>query len=57
LIAAAASLMRGGKYHYSEPPPAPLAANNGKPREDTQAPSHAERSLVTITTKEEQHAS
>jgi MFS family permease len=55
LIAAAASLMRGGKYHYAVPTPARTGADGG-PASVT-APSPAPGTIIQVPTREEQHAS
>jgi hypothetical protein len=69
LVAAGASLMRGGRYHYSEESPAPAA--DGAIGDRREAAAHGEAaasggrqqslnsgagSLVRTTTAEEQHA-
>jgi MFS family permease len=56
LIAAAASLMRGGKYHHITPAPAKPAADDGLP--NGLAPGRTSSTVTPApTTREEQHAS
>jgi MFS family permease len=54
LIAAAASLMRGGKYHYAAPTPVRPAADSG--RANGLAPGVAASTIIRVPTREEQHA-
>ena len=63
LVAAGASLLRGGKFHYAEPPAAPADADGGqRARVAIGAASgaatleHGARELARSTTAEEQHA-
>jgi MFS family permease len=51
LIAAAASLMRGGKYHYSESPAAATTSDR------TAVNGHAPSRIIRVPTREEQNAS
>jgi MFS family permease len=52
LVAAAASLMRGGKYHHGAPAPAPAAADRGEGNGRLAASA-----ITRSPTREEQHAS
>ena len=54
LIAAAASLMRGGRYHYAEPAPAAAAGADGRPARPA---VEAGAPVSEIPQREEQHAS
>jgi MFS family permease len=54
LIAAAASLMRGGRYHYSAPDPVSSAEDRG--RVSGVAPSGSTAAITQFPTREEQHA-
>jgi MFS family permease len=54
LIAAAASLMRGGRYHYSAPDPVSSAEDRG--RVSRLAPSGSTAAISQFPTREEQHA-
>jgi MFS family permease len=54
LIAAAASLMRGGRYHHAEPAPAAAAGADGRP---ARAAVEAGGPVGEIPQREEQHAS
>ena len=54
LIAAAASLMRGGKYHHTAPTLAGAAEDGGRP--NGLAPSTAVSTIARVPTREEQHA-
>jgi hypothetical protein len=59
LIAAGASLLRGGKFHYTEPSPG-QPANNGANTNGTRAAAESSNDgageLAQTTTAEEQHA-
>jgi hypothetical protein len=54
LIAAGASLMRGGKYHYTAPIPARGAVDGGPSGGLARSP--AASTTITVPTREEQHA-
>jgi MFS family permease len=60
LIAAGASLMRGGRYHYGERSPTRDPATSGRPPAKTARPrpavANGARDLARTTTAEEQHA-
>ena len=60
LIAAGASLMRGGRYHYGEQPPTRDLATSGRQPATTAraqpAVANGARDLARTTTAEEQHA-
>jgi hypothetical protein len=54
-IAAAASLMRGGRYHYTAPAPPGIGGDGGKA--DGLAQGTAAGTITRVPTREDQHAS
>jgi hypothetical protein len=57
LIAAAASLMRGGKYHHAEAPPSPSGDGLQVHRNGASANPTGATPLARTATAEERHAS
>ena len=54
LIAAAASLMRGGRYHYTEQ--APALSSTGEAEAEQVSPAASRRAASNVPAREEQHA-